>query len=305
MEINENSERIRYKFVDFKGKKNISIEIGINLFTASDEQWNSVIEKLLNETLKNIKINETIIDKFNKKFSTSTFESEIANNTTILSSFKKYFVYSMFGTCGIPKITIEGTIEDWELLYEKIIELGNLDEEIIFWTDELKIIIKKIIDTLQTKEPDINFFKNIVQNVDRSKECKTDIINGWIIKFIPYDVDNKKCDFKSPHFNGLKIDQLPTQIVNLPFSLINLNKRGKFNNYDAEIYTGFFGVKQDTETLSIKPIIGYAIVEVKDKEKVEQKEREEQIKINLAVRQIEREMNNRKNFNFYENQKFN
>ena len=93
--------------------------------------------------------------------------------------------------------------------------------------------------------------------------------------------------------------------MNLPFSLINLNKRGKFNNYDAEIYTGFFGVKQDTETLSIKPIIGYTIVEVKDKEKVEQKEREEQIKINLAVRQIEREMNNRQNFNFYENQKFN
>ena len=75
----------------------------------------------------------------------------------------------MSGTCGIPEITIEGTIEDWELLYEKIIELGNLDEEIVFWTDELKIIIKKIIDTLQTKEPDINFYKNIVQNVDKSK----------------------------------------------------------------------------------------------------------------------------------------
>ena len=157
------------KFVDFKGKKNISIETGINLFMASDEQWNSVIEKLLKETLRNIKINKTIIDKFNKKFSTSTNESEVANNTTILSSFKKYFTYSMSGTCGIPEITIEGTIEDWELLYEKIIELGNLDEEIVFWTDELKIIIKKIIDTLQTKEPDINFYKNIVQNVDKSK----------------------------------------------------------------------------------------------------------------------------------------
>ena len=33
------------KFVDFKGKKSISIETGINLFMASDEQWNSVIEK--------------------------------------------------------------------------------------------------------------------------------------------------------------------------------------------------------------------------------------------------------------------
>ena len=131
-------------------------------------------------------------------------------------------------------------------------------------------------------------------------KCKPDIINGWIIKFIPYDNNNKKNDFKSPHFNGLNIDQLPTQIVNLPFSLINLNKRGNRNNYDAEIYSGFFGVKQDRETLSIKPIIGYAIVEVKDKKKVEQKKREEEIKINLSVREIERKMNS-KNFFLYEN----
>ena len=41
----------------------------------------------------------------------------------------------MFGTYGIPEITIEGTIKDWELLYEKKIELGNLDEEIVFWTN--------------------------------------------------------------------------------------------------------------------------------------------------------------------------
>ena len=292
MEINNNSERIRYKFVDFEGKKRISIETGINLFMASDEQWISVIEKLLNETLKYIKIAKPILDKFNQKFSTSTKEAEIANNATILSSFKKYFAYSLLGTCGIPEITIEGSIEDWELLYEKVIELGNLDEEIVFWTDELKVIIKKIIETLETKRPNISFFKNIVQNVDKSRECKPDLINGWIIKFIPYDKDNNKCKFNSPNFNGLNVDQLPTQIVNLPFSLKNMNKKGYVNKYEAEIYSGFFGVKQDRETLAIKPIIGYAIVEVKDKAEIEKKKREEQIKISLAIREFERKMNN-------------
>ena len=50
MEINENSERNRHKFVNFDGKKNISFETGINLFTASDEQWKLFVQKLLNET---------------------------------------------------------------------------------------------------------------------------------------------------------------------------------------------------------------------------------------------------------------
>ena len=148
---------------------------------------------------------------------------------------------------------------------EKLIEIGNLDEEIVFWTDELKYIVQKIIETLETKKPDINFYKNIVQSTDKSKEFKQDIINGWIIKFIPYDINNKKCDFKSPNFDGLSIDQIPSQIFNLPFRLINLNKRGNIKHYDAEIYCGFFGVRQDEKTLSIRPVIGYIIVEVKDK----------------------------------------
>lgn len=272
MEIENNSEKNRDKFVNFKGQKNIGIETGINLFTASDEQWIAFIEKLLDETKKNLKKDgQDFVGLLKKKFSTSTRESEVANNVTILSSFKKYFVYTMAGTCGISKIRIEGTNEDWDLLLNKVEEIERFDNDIAFWTKELKYIIQKIIDTLKTKEPDINFYKNIVQNTDKSMECKPDLVNGWIIKFIPYDCHGKKCNFNSPDFNGLAIDEIPTQITSLPFNLKNINKKGQIKNYDAEIYSGFFGIKQDKETLAIKPIIGYAIVEVKDKKLEEQK----------------------------------
>ena len=148
------------------------------------------------------------------------------------------------------------------------IEIGNLDEEIDFWTYEIRKIILKIIDTLKTKRPDINFYKNIVQNTDNSMKCEPDLINGWIIKFIPYDINDKKVDFNAPDFNGLKIDEIPSQIISLPFNLINFNKKNQIKKYDAEIYTGFFGVKQDENTLQIRPVIGYVVVEVKDKEKL-------------------------------------
>lgn len=272
MEVGANSERNRDKFVNFKGQKNIGIETGINLFTASDEQWVSFIEKLLDETNDNLKEDgQYFINLLKKKFSTSSRESEVASNITILSSFKKFFVYTMAGTCGISKIRIEGTTDDWELLLNKVDEIEKLDNELVFWTKELKYIIKKIIDTLETKEPDINFYKNIVQNTDKSTECKPDLVNGWIIKFIPYDCTGKKCNFDSPDFNGLGIDEIPTQITSLPFNLKNINKKGQIKNYNAEIYSGFFGIKQDKETLAIRPIIGYAIVEVKDKILEEQK----------------------------------
>jgi hypothetical protein len=272
MEVGANSERNRDKFVNFKGQKNIGIETGMNLFTASDEHWISFIEKLLDETNENLnKDGQYFLNLLKKKFSTSTRESEVANNVTILSSFKKFFVYTMAGTCGISKIRIEGTTEDWDLLLNKIDEIEKLDNELYFWTKELKYIIQKIIDTLETKVPDINFYKNIVQNTDKSTECKPDLVNGWIIKFIPYDCTGKKCNFDSPDFNGLSVDEIPSQITSLPFNLKNINKKGQIKNYNAEIYSGFFGIKQDKETLAIRPIVGYAIVEVKDKKLEEQK----------------------------------
>ena len=284
MEIKDNAERNRYKFVNFEGIKNIVIRTDLNLFRASDDQWQIIIEKLLKETSKKIRVNKNILNIFKQKFSTSTREEEIATTVTFLSIFKKYFKYAIDGTCGISKVTIEGTIEDWELLLKKIIEIGNLDEEIIFWTDEIKKIVQKIINTLETRKPDINFFKNMVQNTDRSKKCQPDLINGWIVKFIPYDKNNNKCNFNSPEFNGLTIEEIPSQIVILPFNLINISQK-----YEAEIYTGFFGVKQDEKSLAIKPIIGYIIVKVEkneedDKEKIRKLE-EELARLKLNQRQ--------------------
>ena len=287
MEIKDNSKRNRHKFVDFEGKKEIKIETGLNLFRASDDQWQIIIDNLLKETSKNItNINKDILNLINAKFSTSTREQEIANNVTFLSIFKKYFKYKIMGTCGISQIIIEGTIQDWELLLKKIIEIGSLDEEIVFWTNEIKTIINKIIETLQTQKPDINFYKNMVQNTDRSRECQPDLINGWIIKFIPYDKNNNKSQFNSPEFNGLSIENIPSQIVGLPFNIQNLSKI-----YNAEIYTGFFGVTQDELTLEIKPVIGYAILQVKNK--IKNTNENEQMRQNQFEFQRGIQLNNR------------
>ena len=299
MEIKDNAERNRYKFVNFEGRENIVIRTDLNLFRASDDQWQIIIEKLLKETSKKIRVNKNILNIFKQKFSTSTREEEIATTVTFLSIFKKYFKYTIDGTCGISKVIIEGTIEDWELLLKKIIEIGNLDVEIIFWTDEIKKIVQKIINTLETRKPDILFFKNMVQNTDRSKKCQPDLINGWIVKFIPYDKKNNKCNFNSPEFNGLTIEEIPSQIVILPFNLINVSQK-----YEAEIYTGFFGVKQDEKSLAIKPIIGYIIVKV-EKNEEDDKERIRKLEEELARLKLNQRQNPSINENMFYPQNYN
>ena len=70
--------------MNFDGKeKKIHFETKMNLFTASEDQWNSFIEKLLDETSKKLEeCGKNLINLFKEKFSTSTREAEIANNIT-------------------------------------------------------------------------------------------------------------------------------------------------------------------------------------------------------------------------------
>ena len=74
MEINNNSERNRYKFVNFEDKENIVIKSNLDIFRASDDQWQLIIDNLINETSKKIMINEDILNILKEKFSISTSE---------------------------------------------------------------------------------------------------------------------------------------------------------------------------------------------------------------------------------------
>ena len=56
--------------------------------------------------------------------------------------FKEYFQYRVRTFCGIPEITLEGTIGDWTALKEKAMALRDFD--LSWWTDELGTVLGPI-----------------------------------------------------------------------------------------------------------------------------------------------------------------
>lgn len=58
--------------------------------------------------------------------------------------------------------------------------------------------------------------------------------------------------------------------------------------YKAQFYSGFFGILQDRENKSLRPIIGYVIVETKNKKEEEL----ERVKRNLELMKIMSNKNN-------------
>ncbi|RHZ80802.1 hypothetical protein Glove_132g225 [Diversispora epigaea] len=72
-------------------------------------------------------------------FSTSTNTSITASQIILLDAMKKYFKYKVTFLCGIPKVTLDGTLEDWLHLQEKVAKIRDLGLELDFWLDRLSL----------------------------------------------------------------------------------------------------------------------------------------------------------------------
>lgn len=81
-------------------------------------------------------------------FSTTTLDDKTIGRVVLMSAMKKFFDYTeMMCVCGIPNVTLEGTLEDWRdirVRTEKLFEYG-LEE----WGNKLLHIIDKFIESYQ------------------------------------------------------------------------------------------------------------------------------------------------------------
>ena len=275
--VNTNSEFLRAKFVDFKEKKNLII----TRYDTIDDIYkyeDDIIEEL-NDKISEY-IGDELINILTPNFSTSTKQTIIAGKVSIMSTLKNYFNYGVYMLCGIPYILLEGTLEDWEKILQKInflskYELGEEFEEEL--GEEFKILKmlkpfeklsgkstkkleldkmkKNIEEIINTKKGNINleFWRKIIMETRvtmfQKKGCmlrkvEKNLISGWICDFYPTMEVNK--DKNS--------NDLPEEILEVPIIVKQADTK---ETKKFKIYTGIMDIKQDHETYIVEPIVSY------------------------------------------------
>src|SRR5207249_12123381 len=117
-------------------------------------------------------------------FSTTTKNSLTASRIVLLDMVKAYYTYKVRTMCGIPKVTLEGTLEDWTKLQEKVIQLRQLNLGMDFWLDRLDPVVWKLIETYKG-EVDEEFWAKIVSERLSFGSGSRLYIDGWIMAFYP------------------------------------------------------------------------------------------------------------------------
>ena len=264
--MEKNSEKLRNIYVNFEGKKTLIVQrAGITPETANSKDWQGIIDEFT-QKIKG-EIGENIISNLESNFTTSNSVTLATSQMSIMSAMKNYFIYkAIMCVCGISSITLEGSLEDWEKIKQKFEFFSKEEFGLNSWVKYLIPIIDKIIETKiyynqnKTINNEIrNFWKDMIR-VKRGGCYKPDVIDGWIIKFIPNLSEKEPTIYK--HLNDYEI---PDEILNCPLKLIFTNGSCTIE-YDCSLASGFYGMIQDKTTFNIKPVIGYAIV-VENKKK--------------------------------------
>ena len=257
--VNENAEKLRSYFVNFDGQKELKIEIDcLEIGKKNLELFIEEINKKMEEFLGN-----ELLENLTPNFTTTDNNSRLICKISIMNTFQKYFRY-IFDQCicGIPYIILEGTAEDYKKIILKSKNLRKYDFE--WYIDRIIPLVQKMVEAKEGKI-DIHFFKNIVQKDEgfknKSKGCsfplkyKINYLSGWILKFFGY-IKRHECFYRflEDKIEGDDLNNIPNQILNVPFKIIKLDKTEIKMKFEA----GFFGCEQNNK-MEIKPVLGWLV----------------------------------------------
>ncbi len=183
---NGNKDAVRKMFVNHEGKKTLTV--AVPNATIYDVDYPSFFDKMANEIARNIKVPK-YVEAVTADFTTTTADTKIVSQMTVMSSVKKYFLFNMVCICGIPGVEMLGTEEDWAKLSEKLKALREIlkpiEDEIGLtkeWWSHAEKVFQKLLKTYQGK-PDKKWWNRILHEEGARSYGQIQGYTGWLVHF--------------------------------------------------------------------------------------------------------------------------
>ena len=276
----ENAERLRHRLVRHEGTKKLCIKTS----SLSPDLWPSFMSGfsgLIREHSDPV-LHETLLCEF----STTTPAIRTACEIALMDTYQRYFSYELHCVCGIPEITLQGTVEDWQRIRDRIEVLATYDLE--WWTSRLAPVLDEFVATAKG-EPVREFWQAIYKP---RATYGAELASGWIGDLFPYvftaprlDKPFEKqrlglCDSPSCQRNHVLFETRTNWLLpptsnhifggrgvlpeNLPSGLSRVPVIVQFpdsSETNVEVMGGFLGVSQRPQDNALSPIIHWAVVQ--------------------------------------------
>lgn len=265
--VNQNAEALRDKLVFHEGKITLSVEtsqpllgkndVGVDTTNLKPINWPEIFDGFVAQMKANTK--GGIVDNMCADFTTTTVDSRIASQITLMNAMLPYFRYEVFyASCGIPYITLKGTPKDWQKVLDKARSLEQYDLK--WWTDKLCPVLEEFVKTAQGK-PNHQFWRCMMTQIEidklRGGGCSggtQTTFDGWFLTLFPYD-DKGRTPAKVTNSH-----KMLNSVKSADFLYKELNATGNImGETPMKFYSGFVGIDENQDTYELKAHIGWMV----------------------------------------------
>lgn len=240
--VNANAELLRKTFVSHEDKIDLVVYGGGNRFTVDYSEMTQEIINLMKPHL-----NTDVESWFIPDYSTTTLNDKTVAYMMMMGTLKNYFSYGFCLSCGIPNVTLLGTVEDYLKLRAQIDNLlqYDLNGNIKIWHGYLTSVCDQLIET-RKGNIDPNFWNTICSHLGGGSGPR--YISGWIASFAAFDVDGK---WQGDSYKGWpKIDtnDIPPCYTSCP---VKINDNG--DEIETTIYAGSWCAEVLNDGTKLRP----------------------------------------------------
>ncbi len=257
--VNNNAEALRSRFVQHEGKKKIELRRDNFVKGSPDNDWQGCFAEF------SAKIREHVgkpVDMVVSNFSTTGAVERAASEVVLMDALQAYFEYSIMTCCGIPEVTLLGTVDDWKSISARAQAMGEYDLQ--WWMTSLLPALDEFVAAASGR-PNVKMWESFFK---RNSMSGGDMITGWVNALFPYlknYSDGGKYTRQNPYmardkwedslgYNGAGTSAFPSGFGQAPFTWNYLG-----TEYAMKFTAGFVGVAQDPVTQAVRPAIGWAV----------------------------------------------
>eukprot|EP00403_Amphidinium_massartii_P028777 CAMPEP_0178399166 /NCGR_PEP_ID=MMETSP0689_2-20121128/15143_1 /TAXON_ID=160604 /ORGANISM="Amphidinium massartii, Strain CS-259" /LENGTH=397 /DNA_ID=CAMNT_0020019941 /DNA_START=32 /DNA_END=1225 /DNA_ORIENTATION=+ len=266
------AEQLRDRIVDFQGKRQLTVYAAGTLFTVD---FGKMAVEMVDEIAKNIK-DPSLREWVLPGFSTTTTTDQVCSSVACMAILQSFFEYRFCLCCGIPEVTLRGTVDDWKLLRAKIERLAEFDLEdklMTAWLTFLRPICDNFVLSAEGKA-DIEFWDQICCHLGGGSGPR--YLSGWITTFSAFspkgawqgnsqsrsvrrrptksdEENNTTPGRKFPLWPEIDTNDLSHNHISVP---VTIDDNGK--EYEGQLFAGQF-VFEEVEKHTLRPRNDWAI----------------------------------------------
>ena len=181
--VNTHAEVMRRTFVEHDGKKDLTVTLDAAA-AAADIDWPAAVERMTQAMDRDVK--GDVLAWITPDFTTTTADDRLVARIVMLSAMQKYFDLSFEYGCGLSRVTLLGTLQDWTRLREKASRIATFgSRELGAWSELLLPVLDRFVDAYQGRV-DPEFWQRVASRKFRGSggQC---YYRGWCIVFAPFN----------------------------------------------------------------------------------------------------------------------